>query len=107
VTNSYYIKVRLDKKDAEHFQEMSVAPQSAAGVIDAMARRWIQEIRPRCETEVQSRAIIFRTIVEAGREGGMPEKLAIAWAHLLTDRIAERVVQIAKSAATSSPTGNL
>jgi hypothetical protein len=55
------------------------------------AKRWIEEFRLEFPSASQCRAIVFREMVESGRESGGTERLVIPWAHMLTDQVAERV----------------
>jgi len=95
MTDEYYIKLyELRQEDAATFREMTVGPGHAAEVIEALARRWTDELQPRCTSEVQCRAVFFREVITSCRDAGMPNHLAIAWAHHITDRVAERVLQM-------------
>lgn len=92
---SYYSKLyQLNQEDTVTFGAMSVIPDHAKDIVETLAQRWIGEARARCTSEVHCRAVIFRGVVESGREAGMPEILTIAWAHLITDRVAEQVSEI-------------
>jgi hypothetical protein len=59
--------------------------------VNVFALRWMTEVRGHGFTEVQCRNVISREVVESGHEAGMPAHVALAWAHLVTDRVAEYV----------------
>jgi hypothetical protein len=91
MTPNYYFK--LYQLTEEEIEELLPTTESnyTEDVVAAYARRWIEEFRLEFPSATQCRAIVFREMVESGRESGGPERLVIPWAHMLTDQVAERV----------------
>ncbi len=94
MTAKYYIQIYcFSTSDGGDLIE-SVGDSETLSKTESMstyAERWIHEIRPQCQNEVQCRAVMYRSILETLHETPTPPccspLLPYAWAHLMTDAI--------------------
>lgn len=97
MTLNYYIKVyHLTETEAENFRSLASAeedPESKSS-LQTYAHRWMMEIRGKCKTKVECRAIMFRYIMDTTIVPNAPAEDRIvlaAWANRITDQIQEIV----------------
>lgn len=98
MTANYYINTYcLSKPYTEAFR-VPIQDENhpiSEEVITTFTERWHSEISPRCNDEVECRAVMFRTLLETVCKIKRPPKttpmLAVAWAHMITDAIHQAV----------------